>query len=472
MNDKAKKIIQNLSYSTLANFFSAVISVLLVLLIPKIMGVREYGLWQLSVFYNSYVGYLHFGWIDGMYLRYGGYDYESLDKPMFQKQFYLFCFFESCICIIIFVLSLLFLKDYDKRFIFILLALTCIIQLPGTFLRFVMQATNRIRDYARNLLLERIVYGGTILGLLLFGICEYKPLIVMCCVALAASTIHAMLICKDIVYIKSKCTFQIVLSEAMSNIKCGVSLLLANFASMFILGFIRLCIEYQWSIETFAKLSLSLNVCTFIMVFVNSVGVVVFPIIKKLSYERMKELYLHLNALITTILLIILIAFFPCKWLLNRWLPQYTQSILFLGILFPMCLYESKMALLYNTFLKAMRKERVLLILNAATLVFSIILSVIAIFSLKHLLLSVLVIIISLGIRCIMSEVFISNIIGIRNIKYLLEETFLIFIFIFSTTIIKHNILAFIVYGFFVVLYLLKNMKSMKIAFKYFSILR
>lgn len=468
LSEKTKDIIRNLSYSTLANFLSAVISVLLVMIVPKLLGIREYGLWQLSVFYNSYVGYLHFGWIDGIYLRYGGYDYKHLDRGLLRRQFYYFCIFEIFLSTAILTIALFFIGDYDKKFLMIVFALTCIIQLPGTFLRFLMQATNRIREYARNLLLERIFYGAMIIFMLSIGIRDYKPLVIMCCLALLVSTVHAIFICKAIVFSKDSCTKPTVINEIQLNLKSGINLLLANFASMFILGIVRLCIEHQWSIETFAKLSLSLNVCTFIMVFVNAVGVVIFPLLKNLSKEHMQELYTHLNTLITATLLVILIGFFPCQWVLTEWLPQYTQSITFLGILFPMCLYEGKMALLYNTYMKAMREEKVLLKFNIITLFISIILSVITIFLLKQLLLAVLVIIICLALRCTMAEIYISKKMETHHLKGLRDESALVICFIAIASAVQNAFLSVVMYGGVLVLYLLSNRKKLKMAKKYF----
>ena len=81
MKKKLFSIIKNFSYSLTSNLISFIISALVVLIIPRIIGVEDYGFWQLYLFYSSYIGFLHFGWNDGIYLRYGGEEYEELDKP-------------------------------------------------------------------------------------------------------------------------------------------------------------------------------------------------------------------------------------------------------------------------------------------------------------------------------------------------------------------------------------------------------
>ncbi|MGC3014424.1 hypothetical protein ACPTH2_14975, partial [Enterococcus faecium] len=97
MNDKARTVMKNLYYTVAANFATLGISVLLNLFVPKLLGVTEYSYWQLYVFYSSYVGFLHFGWIDGIYLKIGGEEYDRLDKRGLGTQFWYLLIFELCL---------------------------------------------------------------------------------------------------------------------------------------------------------------------------------------------------------------------------------------------------------------------------------------------------------------------------------------------------------------------------------------
>lgn len=80
MNNKAKILIKNFSFTLTSNIIAIAISTLVTLVVPKLIGVEEYGYWQLYLFYSSYIGFLQFGWNDGIYLRYGGFEYNKLDK--------------------------------------------------------------------------------------------------------------------------------------------------------------------------------------------------------------------------------------------------------------------------------------------------------------------------------------------------------------------------------------------------------
>lgn len=47
----------------------------------------------------------------------------------------------------------------------------------------------------------------------------------------------------------------------------------------------------------------------------------------------------------------------PVRVLLGVWLPQYADSIRYLAILFPLCIYETRNTAIVWTYLKALRKE-------------------------------------------------------------------------------------------------------------------
>ena len=74
-------------YSLGTNALSFLISALTTFVVPKLLGATNYGYWQLYLFYVSYIGIFHFGWNDGIYLRYGGSNYNDLDKDSLYEQF-------------------------------------------------------------------------------------------------------------------------------------------------------------------------------------------------------------------------------------------------------------------------------------------------------------------------------------------------------------------------------------------------
>ena len=87
----------------------------------------------------------------------------------------------------------------------------------------------------------------------------------------------------------------------------------------------------------------------------------------------------------------LLLLYTPVKMMLNLWLPDYSESLTYMGILFPMVIYEGRMALLVSTYLKTIRKEKLILLSNIVTLVGSTILSTTTIFIIKNIYLIMLI---------------------------------------------------------------------------------
>ncbi|WP_204365356.1 MULTISPECIES: hypothetical protein [unclassified Megasphaera] len=150
--------LKNIAYSFSANLVSLGISVFMIAFVPKFLSIDDYGLWQLFLFYFSYLGFLHFGWEDGIYLRYAGKRFEELDQKTFAGQFYGVTALQIFLAIAVTIGSQVFVDDSVKR-----IALDCAVWLAPfvnftNLCNFVMQITNRIKDYAKFLLTERIVF--------------------------------------------------------------------------------------------------------------------------------------------------------------------------------------------------------------------------------------------------------------------------------------------------------------------------
>jgi len=63
-----------------ANILNLLIAVVNGFLLPKYLTVETYADLKTFLLYMSYIGILHFGYIDGIYLKYGGKDLYNIQK--------------------------------------------------------------------------------------------------------------------------------------------------------------------------------------------------------------------------------------------------------------------------------------------------------------------------------------------------------------------------------------------------------
>lgn len=439
------------------------ISTILIFIVPKLIGVEDYGYWQLYLFYSSYVGFLHFGWNDGIYLRYGGKEYKELNKELFFSQFWMLIIFQVLIGAVIMGVSIAFSSDTNRLYIFEMTALCMFIVNVRLMLIFILQGTNRIKEYAQITMMERVIYCCLILLFLFIGIRQYKLLISADIIGKLVTLVYAMYCCKDIVFNKVS-AFYLNIKETVMNVSVGIKLMFANIASMLIIGVVRFGIERSWDVSTFGKVSLVMSVSNLMMIFIDAVGIVMFPVLRRTNEDKLPTLYTTMRTFLMVPLLGLLVAYYPLKSILPIWLPKYTESLMYMALLFPMCIYEGKMALLINTYLKTLRKEKLMFVFNLLSVVLSIILTILFTIVFKNLSLAILSIVVLLAFRSALAEVFLSRILNVSVYKDIFLEMAMTLIFILAGWFVTSWVgvgLYLVAYG----LYLLIQRRDIKATF-------
>lgn len=451
MNKGVISFIKNFSYTLVSNVLSMVVSTLVVLLVPRLIGGEEYGYWQLYLFYSSYVGFLHFGWIDGIYLRYGGKEYKDLDKRLFFSQFYMLAILQTIIAVVIIILSIALLKDNNRIYVFQATAICLLFTNVRYMLLYILQCTNRIKEFAQNTILDRALYCCLIVVFLIFGAREYKLMIVADLGSKLISLINAMYYCKDIVFNKFS-KFYFDYKETIENINVGIKLMFANIASMLIIGIVRFGIERSWDVAIFGKVSLTLNISNLMMLFINAVGIILFPILRRVDEDKLSNIYIYMRDCLMAVMLGALVVYYPLRVALSMWLPNYADTLIYMALLFPISVYEGKMALLINTYLKTMRLEKMMLKINVVSMILSLVFALMTTQIFKNLPLAILSIVILLAFRSVFAEAYLSKLLHISILKDVALELGLTVTFILAGWFVDswHSVL---VYGLAFVIY-------------------
>lgn len=457
MNGRSKKLILNLLYAFGANGITMLVSLLTTLVLPRFVSIEEYGYSQLYIFYTNYIGFLHFGIPDGIYLRYGGYSYQKLDKPLFRSQFWISWVMESVVVLISWNIFRLGASTIEKQYVFFMLLCAALVVLPRTFCQMVLQTTDRINNYGIMLIIEKTVFAGLILCWIFVRNLSFKTIILSDIIGKMLSFIYVCFICRDIIW-GNIINIKSCLQELKLNIQAGSKLMLANIASLLLIGIIRIGIEYQWNIETYGKVSLAINISNFILVFINAIGIVIFPMLKKMPSSILPDLYQKLKMVLSVLFLGFLILYYPMQFIIKLWIPQYSISLKYMVLIFPMCVYESFISLLINTYMKSLRKESALAIINIISLVISIALTIISAVMLKNLLLAFIAIHIVYMLRFIIADKYLTQNMHIKsNNGQILFLCILFSILSWCLSIGQSCILYMILY----IVYFVKNRKEL-----------
>ena len=458
-----KNILRDVFYSLSCNTTVMIISVIMALFLPKFLSLKEYGMWQLFLFYFSYVGFLQFGLEDGIYLRYAGISYADLDKSMIYGQSIFIFIMQLLLSALMLILTKNFIMDASVCSIFQMLSIVIVLANMNNLFSFIFQMTSRIKDYAHIASLEPIAFLIAAIFVLVLGRCNAYNLIFCKILSLSLSCCLSIFILRDIWHYKLP-DISNVLSEAWANISVGSKLMLANIASMLVIGVVRYGISRGWDVIVFGKVSLTLSISNFLLVFINAISVVLLPTIRHVDEQKRIALYDTIRILLTTAMMILLILYYPIYIILELWLPQYADTLQYMAILFPICLTESRMSLLINTYLKAMRQEKMMLHVNFASVIFSACITYICVVTLHNLLFCIFSIVLIFAFKAYWAEWNLCRIMHERFIFNMLSEIAMLSTFIFTSWGIG-GIRGFFGYLLFLTVYLLVQKKQIHRAY-------
>ena len=409
-----RKIAVNLIMSVLAQIISIVVSFILGFIVPKYIDEFQYSYWQTFILYVGYVGVFHFGLLDGIVLRYSQYDFDELDKPRVRSQFQLLLTFNSILTLIGCIVSA-FLFDIVTKEIVILVSIGVITKNIFTYTSYSFQITNRITKYAVLVIAQRAVYAIFIVILLA---CRVNNFMWYCIADLFGDVFAIFLgaIFNRGMYFGKALPIAECFKEAWLNISSGIMLMVANFSSSLLVGGAKMMIQWRWDELVFGQVSFSFSVSNLFLTFVTAISVVLFPSLKRLKEEELPDIYTKIRNVISPLLFFAMIVYFPGCWILEKWLPNYTDSLVYLGILLPIIIFSSKVSLLTNNYLKAYRKEKLMLVINVVSVLLGMAIFAIGAYILNNLEFVLYSLVTVIMLRSVASEIAVTRIIK-KNIS-------------------------------------------------------
>lgn len=443
MNSILKK---NLLYAFVAQSSSLLLSIIMSLIIPKFLSIENYGYWQLFLFYVSYAGFFHFGLTDGIYLKLGGKTFNEIDKKDLKFQTVFLLTIQMVIIIGIISISM-FVKDNTKSIILLISSIYIAIANLNWLLGYIFQATNNTKIYSISVIIDRSIFIFLIIISFVIKINNIYYLMILYTITRMTALVYCMIKYKSILQIKLVIRKE-YLKNTLEYIKIGMNLMLASIASMLILGIGRFFVEKKWGVESFSVFSFSISITNFFLVFIQQVSMVMFPALRQIKdIGKLKIIYKQCRHALNIILPSVFIVYIPCKVILSLWLPKYEQSLNYLAILLPICVFDGKMQMLSNTYMKVYRKEKLLLIINIIAMFFSFILSVIGTYILENVYVIIFGLLFSIILRSILSEIYLAKKMECniyKESKYIVMEIIISIVFIFSNMNFT-NIISFII---------------------------
>ncbi len=430
-----KKFAKNVFLSVLAQIISVTISFVTTLIVPKFIDEYQYSYWQTYVLYVGYVGVLHFGLLDGLVLRYSKYDYEELDKPRLRSQFIVLLIFTSVITGLVAIISLSVL-NYPNKIIFLLVAVGIISKNIVTYSSYMFQITNRINKYVFLTIAQRLTYGVCVVVLLLLRVNNFYW---YCMADLLGDAVGFTIgaIFNRGLFLGKSISVKETFSELKLNASSGIILMMANWSSMLMIGSAKMLIQWRWDELLFGKIAFAFSISNIFLIFVSAISVVMFPSLQRIDPDKLPDLYKTVRGMLSPLLFFMMIFYFIGYWILNLWLPKYSESLVYLGILLPIIIYSSKVSLLTNNYLKVYRKEKLMLLANGISIAVCITLFVLCTYVFNNITALLACVVFTIMFNSILSEIFVLKTIHVKIIKEFIVETVMTVGFILCASLLS-----------------------------------
>ncbi|MBM6774816.1 hypothetical protein H9X80_04565 [Olsenella profusa] len=392
------------------NIFSGVLTSLLV---PKILGVEEFGYWQLFVFYTSYGMVFSLGVGDGVYLIEGGRSRDTINKRSIKSQFLLGMSYQLAIALLICLLAASDAFGADRSFVLFSTAVFFVLNNAANYFSYLLQAINETRKSSMSVAINSATFIVPLVVLIAMRVPDYRVYIVFYALSRLISLIYCMVVTRDFLS-APLLPLGKSLPRLTRSIRAGSKLMFATLASSLILGVMRFLIDLNWGIEQFSIVSLSVSMTTLVLTCVSQASMVLFPTLRQVGEEALARCFELVRDCLDFLLPVVYLLYSPGAFLLSLWLPQYETSFHLFSILLPLCVFDGKMDLVGMTFLKVQREERRLLKINVATLAVGAAFSLVGTYALHSIEFILGGTVVAVMVRCLYSEHYVAKMLGVR----------------------------------------------------------
>jgi len=376
------KVVKNIIIVAISNIFTLLSGILVGFLLPKIMTKADYGLYKTFTLYMGYIGLFPLGIIDGIYLIFAGMKYKELNREKFRLYTKFLCVFQLIFTLIITLVSIPFM-GYELGIVFFFLGINVIFNSMSGYYQIVSQITGRFKELSIRNTIRAILNSLSILiltGLFYFNVIDfvsYYIYIIIYTLISVVLTLWYVFTYRDITFGKTA-AFKDERNNIVKFFKVGFPLLVANLVSSFILTIDRQFVSILFDIETYASYAFAYNLLGLITTVIAAISVVLYPTIKVFNDEQLKNNYNRLNAIIAIVVSLCVGSYYPLKFIIENFLPNYVDSLPIFRVILPGLIISSCISMIMFNYYKALNKQTRYFVISVIILAISFLANLVA----------------------------------------------------------------------------------------------
>ena len=349
------------------NFLQLISGLIIGFLVPVILSIEGYANLKTYSLYVSYIGLFHFGFIDGLFIKYGGKKYEEIDKRYLKGEHNFLIIMETIISVILFIISLVL-----NNIIVFLFAISVLPIMISNFHKYIYQATGDFNKYTKITYVYVICY--MILNITLALLFRSQNYIYYCLTTFIANLLSILGV--EFSFIKSNLHVRgIINKRILDNIKVGFFILLGNLAIVGLFGIDKWFVKLFMTTEDFAYYSFAVSMLNIVNILINAISITFYNYLFENNNEdkisELKSVLLFLGGISSC-------AYFALSFIVNHFIGKYINSLSIIAITFSVFPYMILINALFLNLYKVNKDEKHYLKVMVSILVISIIYNIIA----------------------------------------------------------------------------------------------
>lgn len=329
-----------------ANFFQLLVSLIVGFILPSILSVKGYAKLKTYTLLISYIGFFHFGFVDGLFIKYGGKEYSEIDKSILKGEHHFLLILELGLTAIFLTIGLVL-----KNTILVLFSLSIFPAVLNSFYKNIYQAIGEFKKYS--ILMYINILSTLIIDMLLVMYFKNTNYVYYCFATILSNVFSVFLF--EYNFVKSLYNEKTVINSGIfNNIKSGFFILLGNIIVVLLYSIDKWFVKIFLSINDFAYYSFAVSMLNIITVLVNAISITFYNYLfsnnspDKIAVLREKLIVLGMYSSCS---------FFILKMIVVLFIPKYIQSLDIISIIFAIFPYMITINSLYINLYKVKKNE-------------------------------------------------------------------------------------------------------------------
>ena len=319
INEKGISVKKGIIYVFVANVINMTVNLFTAFLLPKFLSVDSYANIKLFTLYVTYLGILHLGYADGMYLRFGGKSIYTIDGKEAKIEFDTFKIFQIVMCFLLIVVALIINNQ--------ILLLCSLVVLPvgvSNYVRNLYTAVGEFKKYSRYTNINTIML--LLINVVLLFIIKTDAYIYYIIAYIIAYFLYWVFIECELrkALGKPKRSLKFDRRYLREDVRSGIFLMTGNFCNVIFTSIDRLFVKGLIGMVKFAYYSFAASIENLLNIFVTPISTTMYNYFcrerRRDKVEKIKRYSLLLAGVVITLI-------FPAKFVIEHWIPKYVESV-------------------------------------------------------------------------------------------------------------------------------------------------